>query len=175
MEIKITGKNIEITRHMEDAIYEKLDFLNKFLTNTDKCKLTVSSRKQKVKITVIVSYRGKIIKIEREVNEFYEGLDIVESKLKNTISRQHSLKVKQVKESENLFKSFDDDEEAIEENSMISVYKQIPKQLMSESDAIEKIEELGHDFFLFSNIDKLGHDCILYRKQTGEYGLIEAI
>ena len=43
---------------------------------------------------------------------------------------------------------------------------------MSVSEAAEQMELLGHDFFLFLNIDSEGLQ-VLYRRKDGNYGLIE--
>ncbi len=43
---------------------------------------------------------------------------------------------------------------------------------MFEEDALERMEELGHHFFIFVNAEseKL---CVLYKRRSGDYGLIE--
>lgn len=161
--IKITGKNIEITEGMRNSIFEKLSFLDKFLKDTDTVKVTVSTRKTKLKITVIVHAFGKIVKIEREVSEFYEGLEIISDKLKNTIQRQHDFMVKQNREK--LVESIDE-----ESNNPIKVYKTVECEEMTEDEAIEKMEELGYDFFMFN---KNNSPCVLYRRFDGSYGMIE--
>ena len=109
MTIKITGKNIEITTAMKEKVEEKLSFLDKFLATTDRISMTVSKRKNQIKITAVVSYDGKIVKVEREVEDFYTGLDIITEKLKNTILRQHEFKVKQSKVCEKMFEEMEEE------------------------------------------------------------------
>jgi putative sigma-54 modulation protein len=43
---------------------------------------------------------------------------------------------------------------------------------MDEEEAIEQMELLGHDFFLFFNVGT-GQMNLLYRRRNGNYGLIE--
>jgi putative sigma-54 modulation protein len=43
---------------------------------------------------------------------------------------------------------------------------------MSVAEAIDQMELLGHDFFLFFNADSKGLN-LLYRRKDGNYGLIE--
>jgi len=43
---------------------------------------------------------------------------------------------------------------------------------MSEEEAAEQMELLGHDFFLFLNANT-GDLNIIYRRRDGDYGLIE--
>ena len=43
---------------------------------------------------------------------------------------------------------------------------------MNETEAIEQMELLGHDFFVFFNAN-LNQVNVLYRRRNGEYGLIQ--
>ncbi|MEK7248540.1 MAG: sigma 54 modulation/S30EA ribosomal C-terminal domain-containing protein, partial [Chloroflexota bacterium] len=42
---------------------------------------------------------------------------------------------------------------------------------MTEAEAIEQMEALGHNFFLFRDADR-DEIALLYRRQDGEYGMI---
>lgn len=166
--IKITGKNIEITESMKETINEKLSFLDKFLDDTDKVSVTISERKTKFKITVMVTVFGKIIKIEREVLDFYDGFELVVDKLKNTVNRQHEFKVKQNHEKIIEIMTGTDEENV----SMIETYKDVNSDELTEKEAIEKMETLGYEFFLFKNTEKENAYCVLYRRYDGSYGLL---
>jgi putative sigma-54 modulation protein len=43
---------------------------------------------------------------------------------------------------------------------------------MFEEDAVTRMEELGHDFFVFVNAES-ERTAVLYRRRDGDYGLIE--
>ena len=45
---------------------------------------------------------------------------------------------------------------------------------MFEEDALARMEELGHDFFLFVNAEN-ERVALLYRRTDGDYGLIEPV
>ena len=45
---------------------------------------------------------------------------------------------------------------------------------MFEEDAIDRMEELGHDFFVFLNAESESI-CVIYRRTDGAYGLIEPV
>ena len=44
---------------------------------------------------------------------------------------------------------------------------------MSEDEAMDRLEELGHDSFMFKNVEKDGITCLIYKKWNG-YGIIES-
>jgi putative sigma-54 modulation protein len=43
---------------------------------------------------------------------------------------------------------------------------------MNEDEAVEQMELLGHDFFIFYNVN-LGRINVLYRRDDGNYGLLD--
>ncbi len=45
---------------------------------------------------------------------------------------------------------------------------------MFEEDAIDRMEELGHAFFVFLNAES-EEICVVYRRADGAYGLIEPV
>ncbi len=49
--------------------------------------------------------------------------------------------------------------------------KRFPMKPMTEAEAIEQMELLSHNFFLFEDADK-GTLAVLYRRQDGDYGMI---
>lgn len=52
--------------------------------------------------------------------------------------------------------------------------KRFDMQPVFEEDAIARMEELGHAFFLFLNAEN-ERLCVLYRRANGSYGLIEPV
>jgi len=176
MTTRITGKNIKITTGMRDAIEHKLTFLDKFLKDTDKVAVTVSSRKNKIKIMVVLTYNHKVIKVEKEFNEFYEGLDIIVDKVKKSVTREHDLSKKHAKDKERVFVEATEVilEEEYDERSRIVKHKILSLVPMTEVGAIEAMEELGHKSYMFVNSDKENHVCMIYVRNDGDYGLIEA-
>ena len=59
------------------------------------------------------------------------------------------------------------------EPSVVKV-KRFDMEPMFEEDAIARMEELGHAFFVFLNAEG-GGVCVVYRRSDGAYGMIEPI
>jgi len=64
------------------------------------------------------------------------------------------------------------DEAGDEEESRIVKVKRFAIEPMFEEDAIARMEELGHTFFIFVNAEN-EQIAVLYRRKDGRYGLIE--
>ena len=67
--------------------------------------------------------------------------------------------------------SFDEKDE--ENANKIVRRKQVELKPMDEEEAILQMELLGHDFFVFKNVDE---ECIsvLYKRKDGNYGIINS-
>ena len=63
-------------------------------------------------------------------------------------------------------------EEAVEEGPRVVKTKRFNVKPMSLEEAMDQMELLGHDFFLFYNPDDKKIN-LLYRRKDGNYGLIE--
>ena len=65
-----------------------------------------------------------------------------------------------------------DEEGELDEESRIVKVKRFAIEPMFEEDAIARMEELGHTFFIFVNAES-EQVAVLYRRKDGRYGLIE--
>jgi putative sigma-54 modulation protein len=63
------------------------------------------------------------------------------------------------------------EEEGLEEQSIVR-YKRFPLHPMSAEEAIEQMELLGHDFYVFFNAEEEGIN-VLYKRNDGNYGLLQ--
>jgi putative sigma-54 modulation protein len=59
-----------------------------------------------------------------------------------------------------------------EEGPMIVKTKQFVLKPMSPEEAVEQLELIGHDFFVFRSSDS-GEINVVYRRRDGAYGVIE--
>ncbi len=68
----------------------------------------------------------------------------------------------------------DESPEAEARRTRIVKTKRFAIEPMFEEDAVARMEEMGHHFFLFVNAET-ERLCVLYRRHTGDYGLIEPV
>lgn len=65
----------------------------------------------------------------------------------------------------------DEDELAAQAGEDVVRVKRFPMKPMTVDEALEQVELLGHDFFMFYNADERRHS-VLYKRNDGGYGLI---
>jgi putative sigma-54 modulation protein len=64
------------------------------------------------------------------------------------------------------------EEEFDEESSRIVRFKRFAMTPMNPDEAVEQMELLGHDFFVFYHADE-GQINVLYRRKDGNYGVLQ--
>jgi hypothetical protein len=60
----------------------------------------------------------------------------------------------------------------LESGPLVVRTKNIQSEAMTVEQAVEAMELVGHDFFLFNNVDS-GKCSVLYRRRGYDFGLIE--
>lgn len=68
----------------------------------------------------------------------------------------------------------DDGPASLDDDSRVVKVKRFAIKPMFEEDAISRMEELGHTFFIFVNAES-EQVAVLYRRRDGRYGLIEPV
>ena len=78
MNFIISGKNIEVTQGLKDAIEQKLGKLERYFTPETEIIVTLSVEKGRQKIEVTIPVKGSIIRSEQTSNDMYVSIDLVE-------------------------------------------------------------------------------------------------
>ena len=179
MKILITGKKIELTDGIKGAVEDKLGKLDRYLHEDTEVKVTVSARKAKQKIEVtIIPINGPIIRAEDSEENLYAAIDVVYDKLNKQLRRyKNKLKGKyQAKGQESIrfqnIETYVTEEQSGEFDIVIERHKKFDMKPMSPEEAVLQMELIGHDFYMFRNIDT-DEISTVYKRENGGYGLIE--
>ena len=174
MNISIRGAKLEITDAMKSYAKQKLERLSKYVKDSDvnaNLLFKINGIKQKLEVTIPL--KNFTLRVEEVGNDFYAVVDTAVDKLERQIRKNKTrLENKQVKSKVDFdFMSFDEKDE--ENANKIVRRKQVELKPMDEEEAILQMELLGHDFYVFKNIDKDGKISVLYRRKNNDYGIIE--
>lgn len=175
MNISIRGSKLEITDAMKEYATEKLKKLEKYVENPENVNATVivkiPNRLHKVEITIPL--KTVILRAEEEKEDFYSAIDVLTDKLERQIRKNKTrLQTKKMKEA----KEFAFDYIATipeEEDATILKRKKIEAKPMDEEEAILQMELLGHQFYLYKDL-QTNQIMVVYKRKDGNYGIIEA-
>ena len=174
MEFIIHGRKVEVTDAIKQYIEEKIGRLDKYFEDPSNVTATVVAKirgKEQI-VEVTIPLKGFMIRCEESHDDLYAAIDIVSDKIERQI-RKNKTRMSRKYKDENIGFNFDIVEAPKEEEEKTIVKrKQIEMKPMSEEEAILQMELLGHEFFVFKNIDSEEVD-VLYRRKDGDYGIIE--
>lgn len=182
MEITIHGHNMEVTDRLNNYVEKKVGRLDRYLPNLSSVRVDLTSEntrsaveRQVAQIT-IRDDRGTILRAEERNSDIFAAIDSVIDKLYRQIERYRGKRQKKyrgVQDELDLGEPLPlEDSELLEDESSIVRTKSFVLHPMSPEEAIDQMELLGHDFFVFFNAEEEAIN-ILYRRHDGNYGLLQ--
>lgn len=99
MVIKLNGKNIKVSPEKREYLENKMAKLDKFLKPDTVVNVSVSERKELIKVEVFLQYGAKDIKTRCEDKLYKTAVDICVDNLKDQIARAHTQKTNKNRES----------------------------------------------------------------------------
>ena len=174
MRITITGRNIELTPGIKEAVEDKLSKLEKYFKPDTDVLVTLSVEKDRQKIEVTIPTKGHTIRAEEVSNDMYVSIDLVEETIERQLIKYRTKIVSKKLNAAANFKAeylddnYDDDDEEVK----IVRTKTYDLKPMYPEDACVQMELLGHDFFVFVNAETDAVN-VVYKRKANTYGIIE--
>ncbi|MCI8401027.1 MAG: ribosome-associated translation inhibitor RaiA [Lachnospiraceae bacterium] len=172
MRYTITGKNIEVTEGLRQAVYDKIGKLERYFSRDTDVIVTLSVEKERQKIEVTIPVKGSIIRSEQTSTDMYVSIDLVEEVIERQL-KKYKNKIIDQKQSNAAFSDAYLQEEADEPDEIqIIRTKRFAMKPMDPEEACIQMELLGHNFYVFrsSETDEVN---VVYKRKGGTYGLIE--
>lgn len=184
MKLVIQGKNIEITDALREYVRQKVEkAVNHFQNLTTEVDVHLSvarnpriNTKQTAEVTIYAN--GTVVRAEESSENLYASIDMVADK----ISRQ----LRKYKEKRQTHTSVKTAEVVVEKpvTTELSMDRQpeLPSQVvrtkyfamppMTVQEALEQLELVDHDFYMFRNAET-GEINVIYERNHGGYGVIQ--
>ena len=182
MNIEYLCKNYDASDKLKSIIDKKVQKLDKFFDDDTRIKIGLKKGNTRntddlytLELTIMLD--GAIMRAEVTTDNMYSNIDLAIPKLEKQIIRHHKKiesKTKKLRIKD--FSAIPDDipeEEVKEEKTLVrsKCYTLIP---MSVDDAIEELELIGHNFYVFLN-KATNSINVLYVRNDGNYGIIETV
>jgi putative sigma-54 modulation protein len=177
MKYQIVGKNIEVTAAISNTIQKKLSRLDKFFVIKDDvtCRALVRSYKVGAKVEITIFTNMMDLRAEVMHEDLYAAVDLALDKLEGQL-RKLKTRIKDYKHpglGESILLDEIEEEQKSDKVEQVVRTKSIFLNPMTMDEAITRMEALGHNFFLYLDIEDK-QMSVLYRRQDGGYGLIQA-
>jgi putative sigma-54 modulation protein len=187
MKLLIHGKNIEITNAIREYVYQKIEkAANHYQNLTTEIDVHLSVAKnprinpsQSAEVTLFVN--GSVIRAEESTENLYASIDLVADK----IARQLR-KYKEKRHDKSYARTKDEAAPAVPEIDLdvlstdrtpelpteVVRSKYFTMQPMTVTEALEQLQLVDHDFYVFMNIET-NQINVIYERNHGGYGLIQ--
>ena len=169
----ISGKNIEVTDALKQAIYEKLERIEKFFGEDTAAQVTLSVDKDRQKIEVTIPMKGHTIRAEQASDNMYVSIDLVEEVIERQIRKYRKKLIDKKQAAISFSQAFIEEEDEIQDDEIqIVKSKKFAIKPTIPEEACLQMEMLGHSFYVFLNADT-DQVNVVYKRKNGTYGLIE--
>ena len=175
MKFNIRGDKLKVTNAINDYVESKIGKLDKYFKDEEieaNIVVKVRGNRQIIEVTVITD--NFILRSEEEHDDLYAAIDLVIDKLERQI-RKNKTKMKK-QNTNNKYKEFNFeyelDVEEEDNDSKIVKRKNIDTKPMDEEEAILEMELLGHNFFVYKDMNTNSVN-VVYKRKDGNYGIIE--
>ena len=172
MQYIISGKNIDVTEGLKEAIYEKIGKLERYFTPETEVHVTLSVEKERQKIEITIPMKGNIVRAEQVSNDMYVSIDLVEEVIERQLRKYKNKIVDKQQAAANFQKAYLDKDYDEDEEVKIIRTKKFGMKPMYPEDACVQMELLGHNFFVFYNAETEQVN-VVYKRKGNTYGLIE--
>ena len=172
MNYTVSGKGIEVTNGLREAVVDKLSKLERYFTPDTEVNVTLSVEKERQRIEVTIPIKGTIIRAEQVSSDMYASIDLVEAVLERQLRKYKNKIVDQKQSATALSQVFLEEESTDEDEIKIVRSKRFAMKPMDVEEACVQMELLGHDFFVFRNAET-DEVNVVYKRKGNTYGLIE--
>jgi putative sigma-54 modulation protein len=185
VDIKISGRKINVTDSMRDYVNEKIgSALKVFDINPMTCDVVLrvgknraNTERKTVEVTVFV--RDNVVRVVTSGDDLNAAIDEAADKVTRQLRkyktrivdrrqrvRSAAVEAAPVEDLADLIEDKGEDEEALVREKVVDL---VP---MSVDEALVQIDLIGHDFYVFTD-NVTGLVNVVYRRKNGGYGIIK--
>lgn len=170
MRIEIIARNYKLTDHLEEIINKKMEKFSRYFEDDATAKIFLKETgKERYVMEITIFFGNNMVRSEVSSDNMFNNIDIALPKIEGQI-RKHRTKLSKLKKS------------AVEEGSMypqseekkmeIIRTKSMALKKIGIEEAVEDMELVDHDFYIFLN-NETGKVNVLYKRKAGNLGCIE--
>ena len=154
------------------AVETKLNKLDSFFYDDAEAYVKFSEVRGRTVVEVTVQSGSMVFRAEARAGDAYAAMDNAIEAIVRQIRKNKTKLGKRLRES--AFERSVTAQDFEEEEFDVLRRKVFVLKPMSEEEAILQMEMLNHMFYLFKNADAENRICVVYKRDDGGYGIIEA-
>lgn len=173
----IRGENLEVTEAIRDYVVSKLEKIEKYFQPEQELDARINLkvyREKTAKVEVTIPLGSITLRAEDVSQDMYGSIDLVTDKIERQIRKNKTKIERKNKNKVATGQLFTDAlvEDSNTVQSKVVRSKQIDLKPMDLEEAILQMDLLGHDFFIYVDVEDQTTN-VIYRREDGEIGLLE--
>ncbi|HBJ1652207.1 ribosome-associated translation inhibitor RaiA [Clostridium botulinum] len=173
MKVIVIAKNIELTNALREMVEKKISKLGKYFNSDIEAKATLSVQRNRQIVEVMIPFNGVVLRGEEANEDMYRAIDLVAEKLERQIRKQKTKLSRKKSGSLKFGEIVDLSPVAIdEEEAKLVKRKRFGVKPMDIDEAILQMELVGHNFFVYQDVDS-NKINVIYKRKDGDYGLLD--
>lgn len=173
MQVDIRSRKVDITSDVREMTIEKVSKAARFLEGLDHAEVLFSEEKnpripQKERCEITVRGHGHVVRAHASSQNQLDSMEKALSKLERQLRR---LKTK-ILINHNKPSSAVEPDEAISLGEIVKT-KTFSAEVLTAAEAVERMELLDHDFYLFTDA-ATGLSSVAYRRSGGDFGVLSS-
>ena len=176
MELQISGINTEITPEVRRYVERKLGKMKRYLNSVMDAKIELTeeqtrSPENRYLVRVTANSKGSAFHGEERGIDLFTAIDKVAAVMTRQLEEHKEKLVKRRRHATSPRTILSETAAAPASKRAVVKTKHFEMEAMTLPQAIDRMEALGHDFFLFMENKSRGLQLV-YRRKDGNYGLI---
>lgn len=179
MKFMFTDKKVNIPNYIHNYAEKKVGKLDRYFKEDATAAITFSIEKDRNQVEVTIQSSGTIFRVSESSSDMRASIDAAVASLERQFRKNKSRLEKRLRQGA-FERTIDEAEVASfvpdgpeEGEYRIVRTKTFPIKPMTQEEAILQMNLLGHSFFAFRNEDANGSFAVVYRRNDGDYGIIE--
>ena len=186
MELLVRGTDVTISDDLRTFAKQRVSKLDRLVEHLVESKLELKRIHRRTGANVIVAQltvqTGRdLLRAEEQDGDARKAIDLAVAKMESQIRKVNSRRISRKKSGAlpefdglDLDNGAGEDFEVDDEVRTVVRTKRFNVKPMDLEEAVQQMELLGHDFFVFHNLDEDGIN-VLYRRKDGDFGLLAPI
>ena len=169
MKTRFNGRKISVKPAFVERTEKKLAKFDKFFEDSAAADVTITPEGQQVKVEITLRGNGMVLRAEQSAGDANAAVDMLLDTLLRQIRRNKAKLEKRLRM--NALDEWPVPEEPEEEIQIVRT-KSFPVKPMDVREAVLQMQLVGHQFYMFRNVET-GEINVVYCRKDGGYGLLE--
>jgi putative sigma-54 modulation protein len=187
MQLLVHGRNVEVTDWIREYVTKKVGRLERYLNQVSDARIELTQNaaraaEDRYTAQLTIWSNGHILRAEESTADILVSVDATVEKMSQQIRRfkgrryqnrrrQSAAMNAEVELAATMVAEADEEEEG-EEVAKIVRRKEFVLQPLDDEEAVAQMELLGHDFYVYFDVDAKAVN-VVYRRRDGQYGLLQ--